>query len=47
MKQAFGKDKDNLMKKIKNLISDAYNAFNSSEITNHIKTKIQKIYNSS
>ena len=43
----FGKDKDNLMKEIKNFISDASYAFNSSEITNHINTKIQKNYNSS
>ena len=35
------------MKEIKNFISDASYAFNSSEITNHINTKIQKNYKSS
>ena len=39
--KVFGKDRNKLIEELKDFVVNAYYVFNSSEITNHINTKLQ------
>ena len=43
----FGKDRDKLIEELKDFVVNASHAFNSSEITNHVNTKLQTNYKAS
>ena len=45
--KVFGKDRDKLIEELKDFVVNASHAFNSSEITNHVNTKLQTNYKAS